>query len=211
MRVILADAQTLVRAGLRKLIESLADIEVVDETGDGRELLEMISRHRPDVVVTEIQLTTVKGIDVVTQSRRHFPEVQMLILSSQQDARHVRSALKCGAAGFLVKDAALAELEIALRAVARSQTYLSPSISHNALAIRRHQRAEDQVALTARQRQVLQMIAAGRSTKQIAGLLGVGVKTVETHRTRMMHTLGLYGTNALMRYALRVGLDAPDY
>ena len=211
LRVILADAHTLVRAGMRKLVEGLHAIEVVDETGDGQELLEMIREHRPDVVITEIALTRVKGLDVVQQSRRHFPEVELLVLSSQTDARHVRAALKCGAAGYLVKDAELPELELALRAVAKGQTYLSPSVSQNALSNRRHQRAEDQVQLTARQRQVLQMIAAGRSTKEIAGLLGVSIKTVETHRTRMMQTLGLYGTNALMRYALRLGLDAPEY
>ena len=211
MRLILADTQVLMRAGLRKLIEALPGIEVVAETGDGQQLLELVGQHRPDVVVTEIELAHVRGIDVVNQAQRHYPEVQFLILSSQHEARNVRGALKCGARGFLAKDAELPELELALRAVARGQTWLSPSISHNALNARRHQRAEEQVTLTPRQRQVLQLVGRGRSTKEIAGLMGVSPKTVETHRTRMMQSLGLYGTNALMRFAIRSGVDGGEF
>ncbi|HVT35649.1 MAG TPA: response regulator transcription factor [Nevskiaceae bacterium] len=211
MRVILADTQVLVRAGLRKLIEALRGVEVVGETGDGQELLEMIGHLRPEVVVTEVDLVHIRGIDALQQAQRHYPEVNFLMLSSQHEARHVRSALKVGARGFLVKDAELPELELALRAVARGQTYLSPSISHNALNARRHQRAEEQVALTPRQRQVLQLVGRGRTTKEIAGLMGVSPKTVETHRMRMMQSLGLYGTSALMRFAIRVGADGGEF
>lgn len=210
LRVILCDPQVLVRAGLRRLIEGLGGIEVVAETGDGQELLELIARHRPDIVLCEIYLPTVKGAEIAQQTRRHYPEVRVLICSGQQDLRNVRVVLKSGVAGFLAKDAEVPELELALRAVGKGQSYLSPSVSASALSNRRSVRAEDPIKLSARQNQVLQMIATGRTTKQIAGLLGISVKTVETHRARMMQVLKLYGTNALMRYALRQGLDVTD-
>lgn len=207
MRVGLAESQTLVRAGLRHLIEVHTHGSVVGEADNGQALLELCSQQRPDVVLTEINLTGMTGLEALVQIRRHYPEVAVIILTGMTDGQHVRSALRHGAAGFIAKDAEPAELGLALRAVERKHVYLSPAVSHKAVERRAGQRMEDGVDLTPRQRQVLQMISRGKSTKEIAGLMGVSIKTVETHRARLMESLGLYGTNALMRYAIRTGLD----
>ncbi|HEY1075610.1 MAG TPA: response regulator transcription factor [Fontimonas sp.] len=207
MRVGLAESQTLVRAGLRHLIEVHTHGVVVGEADNGQALLELCGRQRPDAVLTEINLTGMTGLEALVQIHRHYPEVAVLILTGMTDGQHVRSALRHGAAGFIAKDAEPAELGAALRAVERKHIYLSPSVSHKAVERRAGQRMEDGVDLTPRQRQVLQMISRGKSTKEIAGLMGVSIKTVETHRARLMESLGLYGTNALMRYAIRTGLD----
>jgi DNA-binding NarL/FixJ family response regulator len=208
MRVILADSHTLVRAGIRRLIESIDHIEVVAETGDGQQLLDLVARHRPDLVVTELTLTGMSGLDAAAQLRRHYPEVEVLVLSAQTSVQQVRAVVKSGVCGFLAKDAELVELELALRAAVRGQSYLSPQVSRIALEQRRQRRGEDRPVLTARQRQVMQLLARGRSTKEIAAIMGVSVKTVETHRARLMQTLGVRGTNALMHYAIRHGFDA---
>ncbi len=207
MRIVLADSRTLVLAGFKRLIQEHTDATVVGEARDGQALLELVSQHRPDAVMTEIDLPRVTGLEALVQIRRHYPEVAVLILTSLTDGQHVRAALKHGAAGFMDKDAEPMELGLALRAVQRRQIYLSPSISHAAVERRNSQLVEDRVSLTPRQRQVLQLIGRGKSTKEIASLMGVSIKTVETHRARMMNALGLYGTNALMRYAIRTGLD----
>lgn len=208
MRLILAEPQALVRTALARLIEQNARVEILGEAADGQQLLEQVGRLHPDVVVTEVNLGSMNGLEVLSQIRRHYPEVSVLLLSAQTDGPCVRSALKLGAAGFLSKNAGLAELQLALGAVERSQVYLSPEIAHLALERRAGvTRVEDNVTLTPRQRQVLQLIARGKSTKEIAALMGVSIKTVETHRARMMQALGLFGTNALMRFAIRQGLD----
>ncbi|SFF33508.1 two component transcriptional regulator, LuxR family [Fontimonas thermophila] len=208
MRIILADPRTLVRAGLKRLLQEHTDAQIVGEVADGQALLEKVGQLHPDAVLTEIELPKITGIEALVQIHRHYPEVAVLILSSLTDGQHVRAALRHGAAGFLDKDADPMELHLALRAVQRKQIYLSPSISHAAVERRGGAlRQEDQVMLTPRQRQVLQLIARGKSTKEIAALMGVSIKTVETHRARLMNALGLYGTNALMRYAIRTGLD----
>lgn len=207
MRVVLAESQTLVRAGLRHLIETHSHGVIIGEADNGQTLLELCGRLRPELVLTEINLSGMTGLEALVQIHRHYPEVAVVILTAMTDGQHVRSALRHGAAGFIAKDAEPAELGLALRSVERRHVYLSPSISHKAVERRAGQRVEDGVDLTPRQRQVLQMISRGKSTKEIAGLMGVSVKTVETHRARLMESLGLYGTNALMRYAIRTGLD----
>ncbi|MDD3764949.1 MAG: response regulator transcription factor [Nevskiales bacterium] len=207
MRIVLAEPQTLVRAGLRTLLEQHASAEVIGEAADGQTLLELVGQLRPDAVVTEINLPQISGLEALVQIKRHYPEVPVIVLSAMVDGQHVRGAIRGGAAGFLSKDAEPVELGLALRAAERQQVYLSPAISHRAVERRNGQRMEDRVELTPRQRQVLQLIARGKSTKEIAALMGVSVKTVETHRARLMNSLGLYGTNALMRYAIRTGLD----
>lgn len=209
MRLILADPQTLVRAGLARLFEVHTGAQVVGEAGDGQQLLELTGRLHPDVIVSELILGRMSGLEALSQVRRHYPEVAVLLLSAQLDSHAVRTALKLGAAGFLGKNADPPELALALQAVEKGQVYLSPGVAHLAFERRNaSQRAEDHVALTPRQTQVLQLIARGRSTKEIAALMGISIKTVETHRARMMQSLGLYGTNALMRYAIRLGMDS---
>ncbi|MEQ1439336.1 response regulator transcription factor [Fontimonas sp. SYSU GA230001] len=203
MRVVLADACNLVRAGFKRLLEDGGEHAVVGEAADGQGLLEQVRRHRPDVVLTETSLPGMSGIEALAQLRQLHPDVPVLIVSSRGDGQLIRSALRLGAAGYLDKDGDPVELGLALRAVQKHQIYLSPSISHAAIDRRGSERVEDDVSLTPRQRQVLQMIGQGKSTREIASQMGVSVKTVETHRARMMESLGLQGINALMRYAIR--------
>jgi len=208
MKIILADKQTLVRVGIRCLIETLDGVKVVAETGDGQELLKLVSRHRPDIVVTDVVLSGMSGLDCTEQIARHYPSTAVLVLSDQTAAQVVRAAMKAGVAGFLAKDAERQELELALRATARGDSYFSPSVSRSALEPRRPQRGEHSQKLTVRQRQVMEFLASGSTTKEIAGIMGVGVKTVETHRARAMEALHLKTSNALIHYAIRHGFDS---
>lgn len=211
IKLVLAEGQALVRAGLKLLLETQAHAEVVADTGDGQELLSLVGRLRPRAALVELDLPGVSGLDALSQIRRHYPEVGVLLLASRPEPGQVRSALRQGAAGFLTKQAEPQELGLALRSLERQQTYISPAVSNLLLDRRDQTRVEDSASLTHRQRQVLTLIGKGKSTKEIAQLLGVSVKTVETHRARLMQALGLYGTNALMRTALRWGLDAHEH
>jgi DNA-binding NarL/FixJ family response regulator len=210
LNIVQADPQTLVRTGLRLLLETIDGVHVVAEAEDGRQLLDQVIATRPQIVVTEIALPEISGLEVLKRISRHLPEVRVLILSSQTESLHVRTALKAGAAGFLSKSADAAELDLAVRSVARGQTYLSPSISHHAIERRRAPRQAESVVLSQRQREVLRLIGRGKSTKEIAGLLGIGNKTVETHRARLMQALSLSNTHALMHFAVKTVLDASD-
>ena len=207
MRVVLAEQQTLVRAGLRKLFETATTATIIGEAADGQQLLDLAGRLRPDLIVTDLHLPKTSGLEALVQLRRHYPEIAVVVLSSPTDGALARTALKNGAAGVIATDAEPAELAIALRAVERKQIYLSPSVSHKLIERSGDERSEHQSQLTPRQRQVLHLIARGKSTKEIAVLMGISVKTVETHRARLMQSLGLYGINALMRHAIRTDLD----
>jgi DNA-binding NarL/FixJ family response regulator len=209
VRVLLADDHTLVRAGLRKLLESIPAMEVVGEAGDGLALLELAERLRPDVVLMDIAMPGLNGLEATGRISRTWPEVRVLILSMHQNAEYVRQALRQGAAAYLLKDAAPLELELALAAVLRGETYLSPAVSKGVVSdyvqrLRSDEPAED--ALTPRQREVLQLIAEGHSTKEIARRLDLSVKTVETHRTQLMRQLDIHEVAGLVRYAIRSGL-----
>ncbi|HEX4873072.1 MAG TPA: response regulator transcription factor [Nevskiaceae bacterium] len=207
LRCLLADPQTLVRAGLRGLIEATGLARVIAEAGDGQALLVGVAQHRPQAVLLEWRMAPMSGLEALVQLRRHYPEVRALVMSASAEVAVVQAALKAGASGFLSKLAEPDELRPALRALGSGHSYLSPAVAHAALDRRRSPLSEDHVVLTPRQRQVLQLIARGRSTKEIAALIGVSVKTVETHRLRLMQALGLRGTQALMRHALRAGYD----
>lgn len=207
MKIILADKQTLVRSGIRCLMQTIPGVKVLAETGDGQELLKLVARHRPDIVVTDIELSGISGLDCTEQIGRHYPATAVLILSDEIGMQPVRAAMKAGVAGFLAKDAEPQELELALRATARGQSYFSPNVSRSALEQRRLARGEDRPKLTMRQRQVMEFLANGSTTKEIAGIMGVGIKTVETHRARAMETLRLKTANALIHYAIRHGFD----
>ena len=211
IKIVLAESQTLIRAGLRLLLETQANAEVIGEAAEGQELLSIVGRLRPRAALIELDLPVVNGMDALNQIRRHYPEVAVLLLAARPEPHQVRTALRQGAAGFLSKQAEPGELGLALRSVDKQQTYISPAVSNLLLDKRDNTRVEDSAMLTHRQRQVLTLIGKGRSTKEIAQLLGVSVKTVETHRARLMQALGLYGTNALMRTALRWGLDAHEH
>jgi len=214
LRVLLADDHRLVRAGIRSLLEELDNVEVVAEAGDGRETLDLIRDTNPNVALVDVAMKGLNGLDVVAHVTRDHPQVKVVILSMHTNEEYVLQALKNGAAGYLIKDAATEELRLALQAVGKGETYLSPVISKgvvdNLIALSSGDNPEAPSLLTPRQREILQLIAEGKSTKEIAAVLGVSVKTVETHRTQLMNRLDIHDIAGLVRYAIRTGLVTAD-
>jgi DNA-binding NarL/FixJ family response regulator len=212
IRVLIADDHTLVRAGIRALLQDLEGVEVVAEAGDGREAMDLVERHRPDVLVTDIAMPHLGGLELAGRVTRELPATRVIILSMHANEEYASRALQAGAAGYLLKDSGLAELELAVRAVVRGETYLSPAVSRHVIAdyLRRTGGAPDSGPLTPRQGQVLQLIAEGKTTKQIARLLGVSIKTVETHRVQLMDRLDIHDVAGLVRYAIRTGMVRSD-
>lgn len=212
LRVILVDDHALVRAGMRALLGELEGVEVVADTADGRVALQLIAEMKPDVALVDISMPGLNGLEVATRVPKDSP-TRVLIVSMHCDDESIRRALLAGAAGYLVKSSDRAELEMALRAVARGQTWLSPVVSSNVVALLREgvrlSPGGPFELLTSRQREVLQLIAEGLSTKEIAARLGLGVKTVETHRNELMERLDIHGVAGLVRYAIRMGLVNP--
>ena len=209
VRVLLADDHTLVRAGLRALVESIEGAEVVGESGEGREALEMIGTLRPDVVLLDIGMPGMNGLEVARRAAEASPRTRVIILSMHAEASYVRQALRAGVAGYLLKGAAVSELPLALQAVTRGETYLTPRVSQTVVEGMLHDgpAASDPLeGLTERQREILQLIAEGKSTKEIAAVLDVSVKTVETHRARLMERLNIRDVPGLVRFALKAGL-----
>lgn len=209
IRVLIADDHGLVRAGIRALLEKQSTMEVVAEASNGREALRLVRQHQPDLVLMDIAMPELNGLEVVRQLVKDSPNVRSIILTMHADEEHVWQALQAGAAGYLVKGGSLAELELAIKSVAQGETYLSPGVSGPVIKeyIRRTgNEAEATDSLTPRQREVLQMIAEGKTTKQIALVLSVSVKTVESHRAQLMKRLGVQDIASLVRHALRIGL-----
>jgi DNA-binding NarL/FixJ family response regulator len=211
-RVLLADDHALVRAGLRSLLNGMPGVEVVAEASDGAEALELAMRERPDVVLMDIAMKGMGGLEATTRLRAELPQSKVIILSMHSSEEYVLQALHAGAAAYLIKDAATAELELALKSVARGETYLSPAISRQVVDgyVQRVGAAAEGDPLTPRQREVLKRIAEGRSTKQIAFDLNLSVKTVETHRAQIMERLSIRDVAGLVRYAMRTGLVPPE-
>jgi len=215
LSIILADDHSLVRAGMRALLSEFGGVDVVAETGDGLEALQLIREKRPDIVLLDIAMPGLNGLEVAARVSKEQLRTKVIIVSMHGDDESVRRALLSGAAGYLLKHSDRAELDLAIRAVARGDTWLSPAVSKRVVAAlaggaRQPSNGPFEV-LTPRQREVLQLIAEGHSTKEIAQRLGLGVKTVETHRTEMMERLGIHGVAGLVRYAIRVGLVRPEY
>lgn len=213
VRVILADDHTLVRAGLRKLLESVADLIVVGEAKDGMELLALAEQLQPDLVLVDIAMPGLNGLEAAARMARSWPAIKVVVLSMHQSEEYVRQALRSGAAGYLLKDAAPLELEMALKAVLAGETYLSPAVSKGVVSdYVRRLRDDDspRTGLTPRQTEVLQLIAEGHSSKEIARRLNLSLKTVDTHRTQLMKQLDIHEVAGLVRYAMRVGLVSPD-
>jgi DNA-binding NarL/FixJ family response regulator len=215
MRVLLADDHTLVRAGIRALLESLPDVEIVAEASDGREALELLAAEKPDVALIDISMPALNGLEVAARVGALSPRTRLVILSMHGDPGHVAQALRAGVAGYLLKDAAVDELPLLLRAVARGETYLSPAISKQVVAGFLERAGEGSVPaaddrLTPRQREILQLIAEGKSSKEIASILDISLKTVETHRAQIMSRLEIRDVAGLVRYAVRTGMISPD-
>lgn len=209
VRVLLADDHTLVRAGLRKLLEATPDYVVVGEAGDGLALLELAQQLQPGLVLMDIAMPGLNGIEATARLVKSWPNIKVLILSMHQNEEYVRQALRQGAVAYLLKDAAPLELELALSAVMRGETYLSPAVSKGVVhdyVQRLRDEEQPTTALSPRQREVLQLIAEGHSTKEIARRLDLSVKTVDTHRSQLMKQLDIHEVAGLVRYAMRAGL-----
>ena len=212
IRVLLADDHALVRAGIRSLLGAMAEVSVVGEAASGEEALAMVGREQPDVVLMDIAMKGITGLEAAAQMRERFPGVRVVILSMHSGEEYVLQALRAGAAGYLLKDAATGELELALRSVMRGESWLSPAVSRQVVEgyVQRSGGDAAPEVLTARQREVLRLVAGGKSTKEIAYALNLSVKTVETHRAQIMERLGIRDVAGLVRYALRTGLIPPE-
>jgi len=204
VRILIVDDHTLVRAGLSRLLQGFADIDVVAEASTAQLALDMTLVHRPDVVLMDLSLPGRSGLDALSDILRAMPRTRVVMMSMYDDPVHVREALDRGAAGFIVKDAAPLELELALRAAFAGQLFLSPQISSSMLApMLGREKPQGVAALPPRQRQILREIGRGQSTKEIAADLGISIKTVETHRARMMESLGCRRANDLLLLAAK--------
>ena len=203
VRVMICDDHTLVRAGLRRLVDSFDGVEVIAEACNADEAVLRAKQVLPDVILMDVTMPGRSGFDALAELRVARPEIAVVIMSMHDDSMHVREALQRGASGFVVKEAAPAELEVAIRAAAAGRTFLSPQVfaPHAPQARSLH---GDVDRLSPRQREILDALGAGRTTKQIAGDLGLSVKTVETHRSRMMEVLGCRNSVELLRVAMRV-------
>jgi DNA-binding NarL/FixJ family response regulator len=208
-RILLADDHQLVRAGFRSLLKEIPSTQVVAEASDGREAIELVKKHRPDVVLMDVAMPHLNGLEAVARIRKEFPDTKVMILSMHANEEYVVQALRAGASGYLIKDAAVGELGQAIRAVMKGETYFSPQISKRAIEnylARIDGNHEPLEKLTPRQREVMQLIAEGNNTKEIAFFLKVSVKTVEAHRTQLMRRLRINDIPSLVRYAMRAGL-----
>jgi DNA-binding NarL/FixJ family response regulator len=217
IRILIADDHTLVRAGIRALLDSLPETEVVAEAGDGRDALRLIEQLRPDLILMDVAMSGMNGLEATGRISRDYPDSRVVILSMHANEEYVIRALRAGAAGYMLKDAAMSELEWAVKTVAAGQTYLSPAVArHVAEYVQRTggdaagsgNLPDPYERLTPRQREILQLIAEGATTQDIAHTLSVSVKTVETHRAQLMDRLDIHDVAGLVRYAIRAGLVA---
>jgi len=217
IHVLLADDHTLVRSGLRRTLEQIADVKVVAEASTGREVLQLLKTVHPDVVLMNITMKDLGGLEATAYIARDYPQIRVIILSLHANAQFVRHAVHAGAAGYLVKDAAETELEFAVKAVMRGETYLSPAIAHCVLSeYRRHLRGTAREephttrGLIPRERELLQLIAEGYASKEIAARMNLSPKAVEARRARLMERLDIHNLAGLVRYAIHLGLVSPE-
>ena len=221
LRILLADDHTLVRGGIRALLNALPEVLVIAEASNGREAVRLVETAHPDIVLMDIGMSGMNGLEATTRITKEFPNVKVIMLSVHKNEEYVLQALRSGASGYLLKDAGIAELEIAITAVARGETYLSPPISKQVISdyVRRVDiELESEEAgegpslerLTPRQREILQMIAEGNTTHDISKTLNISVKTVETHRMQLMERLDIHDIAGLVRFAIKSGLVILD-
>ena len=211
IRVLLADDHTLIRAGLRLVVAAQPDLTVVGEANDGREAVAMAEKLKPDVVVMDIGMPSLNGIEACRHVHAALPHTRVVMLSMHSDEGYVLRALKAGAKAYLLKDSAEADLASAIRAVVAGKSFFSPAVGKVLLEdyMRKLERsgAEDSYELLSpREREVLQLVAEGKSSKEIANLLGLSVYTVETHRAKVMQKLNLHNIPELILYAVRKGI-----
>jgi len=212
IRILLADDHKITREGLCSLLDKQQDMEVVGEAEDGRTAVTLVRELVPSVVIMDVSMPDLNGIEAARQIVDQFPDVKIIALSMHSDTLFVTEMLKSGTSGYLLKDCAFEELALAIRAVVAGKTYLSPSVSGVVVDdyLHRLSRADfsDSEVLTDREREVLQLLAEGKSTKQIALKLHISVKTVETHRRQIMNKLDIHTVAELTKYAIRKGLTS---
>jgi DNA-binding NarL/FixJ family response regulator len=212
-RVLLADDHVLVRAGIRALMEKIPSVEVVGEAGTGRKALELVRSTLPNIVLMDIAMTELGGLEALPRITKDFPSVNVIILSAHANEEYVIRALREGASGYMLKDSATTELELAINSVIQGKVYLSPSISRTVIDdyLQRVSGAVSPLEqLTSRQREILQLIAEGKNTKEIAADLDISIKTVESHRLQLMDRLNIHDIPGLVRYAIRSGLVSAE-
>jgi DNA-binding NarL/FixJ family response regulator len=219
IRVLIADDHTLVRSGLRALLERTSDICVIAEAADGREALSLIAEQRPDVVLMDVSMDGLNGLDATSRTVQDHRGVRVIVLSMHKNEEYIVHALRAGASGYLLKDAATTELETAIRTVMSGEIHLSPAASQRVaeyeerfgdISAQRAPESTGQQQITSREREVLQLISEGYTMQEIGRILSISPKTVETHRYRLMDRLNIHHVTGLVRYAVRIGLVQPE-
>jgi DNA-binding NarL/FixJ family response regulator len=213
IRILIVEDHALVRAGMKALLQKIEGIEVVGDMGDGLEAVKSVQMDAPDLVLMDIAMPGLNGLDATARIVKDSPTTRVILLSMHANEEYFRQALQVGASGYLLKGAELAELELAIRTVSRGETYLTPTIAKYAVEAYRTKPeglSGPLARLSSRQREILQLIAEGQTTKDIAQRLSVSVKTVETHRSQLMERLDIHDVPGSVRLAIRVGLIQPD-
>ena len=211
--VLLVEDHTLVRSGIRSLLDSSPEVKVVGDVKGGREAVEFCQEHRPDLVLTDVEMPSLNGIETARQLHALFPELRIVMLSMHDDPQYVFESLKAGASGYVLKDAAFTELLAAIRAVMSGRRYLSPPLADLVMDdyVRRangETTGTDLDKLSAREREVLQLVAEGRSSAQVAAMIHISVRTVDTHRYNVMQKLGIHSIAGLTKFAIAHGLTS---
>ena len=207
-RIVLADDHVLVREGLKSLLER-EHFQVTAEASDGQEAVKLIEMHHPEIAIMDISMPTLNGIDAARALTRSAPKTKVILLTQHEEEQYIHEALEAGVKGYVLKNQLANDLIQAIRQVGRGEFYLSPGISRAVMEAFRNKSERPADPLTARERQVLQLIAEGKSTKDTASVLGISVKTAESHRMRLMQKLDIHETASLVRYAVRRGLIQP--
>ncbi len=211
IKVFLADDHLILREGIRSLLQKVQDIEVVGEAGDGVEAVAKVGQLLPDVVLMDITMPRMSGLEATRQIKQKYPQLKVLILTIHETSQYLSGMLKVGASGYVVKTAATSELISAIRAVHRGDVYLYPSITRMLVEdyLQRVKGGEEKTSyegLTSREREILMYIAEDKKNKEIADLLGISVRTVQAHRTNLMDKLGAHDRTELVKYAISKGM-----
>ena len=205
-RILLADDHSVVRHGFRRILDAQEDLEVVGEVSNGREAVEQAAALQPDVIIMDVTMPELNGIEATRRIAESVPRARVLALSMHRDSVYVREILRAGARGYLLKDSSESDLISAVRAVAQGEGYLSPSVSDAVLSDYRKHVTNPIDMLTSREREVLQLVAEGKTNKEIATSLNLSVYTVEAHRGKIMEKLNLHSASEMVRFAIRNGL-----
>lgn len=212
LSIVIADDHALVRAGFKTLLSDLAEIEVVAETGDGRAVIELVEKHAPDLVLMDIAMPGLNGLDAAAQIHKTSPKTKIIILSMHGSETYVGRALRSGVSAYVLKGGSPDELKVAIKAVTQGAYYLSPAVSKTVIQEYLGAQTENELdRLTPRQREILQLLAEGKSNKEVARLLDLSVKTIDSHRSQIMARLEIHDITGLVRFAIHNGLVQSDY